>query len=484
MSDDTRPRLATWHVVSAMVALAVVLAVVAPQYGYHRDELYFRMLPPAWGYTDQPPLTPLLARAAIALLGDTVVAVRVVALVLAVASLPVLVLITREVGGGRLAQALTAWGMAGATVTLAFGHVLLTSSVDLVVWPGVLLLVIMAVRRDEGRWWLVAGALAGLSTVSKLLIVVLLVGIALGIALLGPRRWLRSGWLWGGVALCLVLALPALVYQVTNGWPQLTMGAGLSAENAAEVRVMMWPFLAILVGPVLAIVWIVALVALLRDPDWRPLRWLTVVLVVVVLFVLVAATQPTYTAGVLAVLTAVGTVPVARWARTRGRRIVVGSLLGVNAIGCVVTSLPVLPIDAFAASGLAAVNSASADQVGWPEYVAQIEEVAEASEADAIITSNYGEAGALDRFGADLPPVHSGHNALWSLGPPDDDAETVVVVGGQAESVAILFQSCEVAAELDHGLGVETEEQGEPIMVCEQPIGTWDELWPIFQHFS
>ena len=46
-----------------MAALAVVLAVTAQAYGYHRDELYFRMLEPARGYVDQPPLTPLIAHA-------------------------------------------------------------------------------------------------------------------------------------------------------------------------------------------------------------------------------------------------------------------------------------------------------------------------------------------------------------------------------------------------------------------------------------
>src|SRR5699024_10664287 len=103
-------RFARGHVVGAMIALAALLAVLAPEYGYHRDELYFRLLPADWGYTDQPLLTPLLARTAIALFGDSVVALRVVALGCAVASLPVLALITREVGGGRRAQALTAWG--------------------------------------------------------------------------------------------------------------------------------------------------------------------------------------------------------------------------------------------------------------------------------------------------------------------------------------------------------------------------------------
>jgi len=151
-----RDPLARVPVITAMVALLIVLAVLAPEYGYHRDELYFRMLPPAWGYTDQPPLTPLLARAAIAVFGDSVVALRVVPLICAVASLPVLALITREVGGSRRAQALTAWGMAGATLTLQFGHLLLTASLDLVVWPAALLCAIRAVTREDGRWWLVA----------------------------------------------------------------------------------------------------------------------------------------------------------------------------------------------------------------------------------------------------------------------------------------------------------------------------------------
>jgi 4-amino-4-deoxy-L-arabinose transferase-like glycosyltransferase len=471
-------------VLGAMTAIAVVLAIVAPLYGYHRDELYFRMLPPAWGYTDQPPLTPLLAHAAIAVFGDSVVALRIVSLLCAAASIALLALITREAGGDRLAQAFTAWGMAGATLTLLFGHVLLTASLDLVVWPATLLCVMRAVLRDDGRWWLVAGAVVGLSSFNKLLIVVLLVGIAAGLAVLGPRRWFATGWLWGAVALAGLIALPNAAFQALNGWPQLAMGAALAEDNAAEVRMMMWPFLILLVGPVLAIFWVTAVVGLLRRPEWRRIRFLVVTFAFVVAFVFGAGTQFYYTAGMLATLTAIGSVSVAAWARTRGRRIFVACPLVLNAAGCAVTSLPLLPAPAFGASGLADINSAAADQVGWERYVTQVELVVEASGADVVIASNYGEAGALDRFGTDLPPVVSGHNALWLLASPPADATTVVIVGGQASRTASLFVTCTVADRLDNGVGVDNEEEGQPITVCSDPVAPLEELWPRFAHLD
>ena len=479
-----RERFARAPVLGAMLALAVVLAVLAPHYGYHRDELYFRMLPADWGYTDQPFLTPLLARTAIALLGDSVVALRVVALLCAVASLPVLALITREVGGGRRAQALTAWGMAGATLTLQFGHVLLTASLDLVVWPAVLLLAIRAVLREDGRWWIAAGAVIGVSSANKLLVVILMIGIALGLAVCGPRSWFASARLWVGVAIAGLLTAPSVVFQALHGWPQLAMGEALRTSNADEVRVMMWPMLVLLVGPVLAVFWVVAIIGMFHRPQWRSLRFLTVAFAVVVLFVLAGGTQFYYTAGMLGALVAIGSVPVAQWAHSHGRRRAAAALLVVNAAGCAVAALPVLPVRVFGASGLAAVNSAAADQVGWPQYAEQIRTAAADAGAEVIITSNYGEAGALHRFGSGGVPVVSGHVELWHLDRPPGDAQTVVIVGGQGERASDWFDSCRTVAELDNGLGVDTEEEGEPVLVCEGLQEPWPQLWNRFRHLD
>jgi len=66
-------------VLPAALLQAAVLTAGSWGYGYHRDELYYRMLPPAWGYVDQPFLTPLLAKVSIRLFGDTVFGLRALA---------------------------------------------------------------------------------------------------------------------------------------------------------------------------------------------------------------------------------------------------------------------------------------------------------------------------------------------------------------------------------------------------------------------
>ena len=63
VSDLTPP---PWPWIAAAVAVVcALLYATLSRYGYHRDELYFRMLPLRWGYVDQPFLTPLLAKLSI-----------------------------------------------------------------------------------------------------------------------------------------------------------------------------------------------------------------------------------------------------------------------------------------------------------------------------------------------------------------------------------------------------------------------------------
>lgn len=471
--DRALPRYAWLPVFSAMGALLLLLGATANAYGYHRDELYFRMLPPAWGYVDQPPLTPLIAHATLAL-GDQPWAMHVPAILFAVASVGIVALITREVGGGALAQGFAAWGYAFGTVTLVMGHSLFTASLDLIVWPAVLLFVIRVFTRTQPWWWVVAGVVVGLSMYNKLLIAMLLVGIAAGILIMGPRRALASWWPYAGIAVALVVGAPNLIYQAVNGWPQLQMGAALAAEKSGDVRPLLVPFILIELGPLVVPVWIAGIVALLRRKEWRTLRWIPIAFFVVIALVFFAGSQVYYGYGILAVVFAIGCVPAADWARRAGWRIglVIAAIVLDGAVS-ILLSLPVLPVATSAKTPIGAIDQAIRDQVGWPQYVAEIDHVVREapSSRTAIIATNYGEAGALERYlPPGSPPVFSGHNALASLGEPTASTIRFVFVGAELPRAEQLFRHCAIEGRLDDLVGMDNEEQGQPIAVCTGPM--------------
>jgi len=487
------PALARGPVFTAMAAVAALLTVSAGRYGYHRDELYFRMLDPAWGYVDQPPLTPLLARAMSSLVADEVWAVRIPATAATTLSVLVVVLITRELGGNRGAQTLCAWGYAFASMPLLMGHVMLTSSIDLVVWPLVTLFVVRATTRRQPEWWLAAGVVVGLSMYNKLLVAALLLSLTAGLLLVGPRQVLMSRWVVGAAGLALLIGAPNLLYQAAADWPQLTMGAALSENNAAEVRVLMWPFLLLLLGPPLVPVWVAGMVALIRRPAWRPVRFLVPAFGMLLVFTFVAGGQIYYPVGLMAVLFAAGCVPVAEYvaAAPAFRRPGAVAAVALNAVVSAVIALPILPLSLLGGTPVPGLNQIAADQIGWPVYVRQIATAhAGLSDADArravVVTSNYGEAGAVARYGPELglPAVYSGHNELWFVARPPAETGVVVMVGGQLDAVRPHFASCEVVDTLDNDVGVDNEEQGQPVAVCRGPADPWPVIWPSFQHYD
>ncbi len=472
-------------VVLAALATGLILSLVSGRYGWERDELYFAMLKPAWGYVDQPPLVPLLAHGLSSVV-DAVWFVRIPATLAAMATVVIVALVCRELGGSDRATAWTAWLTAGTSAVLGFGHVLLTNVFDLATWTLICLLVIRAELRSRPRLWLAAGVVAGLSTYAKWLVVWLLVGILVGILVAGPRERLRSRPVLAGGLAAVAISAPNLVYQLTHDLPQLRMGAALSDHTAGQVRWFMWVLILVILGPVLVPVWALGARDLWRRAEWRNVRFLLPATVFVILATFAAGAQPTYPTPMLLVLLAAGMA--GRADRIVGRRWV-RALLAVNAAVALVVSLPLLPVSVVGSTPIPAMNATVADQIGWPAYVRDVEAVVATLDpgerhTTVVLASNYGEAGALTRLGHDLPPVVSGHNSLGEHPPPPDTATTVVVVGGQARMADRWFRTCTVMGHLDNRVDVDTEEQDLPIAVCRGLTRPWRDLWPLVRHLD
>ncbi|MEU7818063.1 hypothetical protein [Pseudonocardia sp. NPDC049154] len=181
-------------------------------------------------------------------------------------------------------------------------------------------------------------------------------------------------------------------------------------------------------------------------------------------------------------LLAAGAAPVLRWARAgRARAGLLGGALALSALTNAVLMLPVVPVTELKDTPVTVVADVG-ETVGWPELAATVSAVVAAQPPGTVVlTGNYGEAGAVQRFAPGIPVV-SGHNSYADRGPPPDDAPVVVAVGYGPAALRQWFASVEPAAVIDNGVGLDNQEQGRTVWVCRDPVASWTARWPRIRH--
>ncbi|MFD8073184.1 glycosyltransferase family 39 protein [Streptomyces sp. NPDC059718] len=473
-------------VLAVAAAVAAVLTALSGRYGFHRDELYFLVAGDhlAWGYVDQPPLTPLAARLSTAVFGETPAGLRVVATLACAATVVIVALVARELGGGRPAQVLAAVCTAVSGFVLAVGHLVSTATFDVLAWVVVCWILLRLLRTGDGRLWLAVGAALGVGLENKYLVALLAVALLAALLATGPQDVLRGWWPVAGAAVALAVALPGLWWQAAHGWPQLTVAGGISADDGAENRVLFVPQQILFLSPVFVPVWIAGGLRLWRDPALRWARAFAPAYVLLAVLVVASGGKPYYCLPLLLVLLAAGCVtsvsrPRAMW-----------PAVAVTAVISALISLPVLPPRGVAVVN--AVNKEQGEQIGWPQLADAVAGVwsdvpAEDRSRAVVLAQNYGEAGALAHYGParGLPAPYSAHMSFADWGPPPDSATGPVLLVRQedADGVERHFTGCRQVGRVDNGQHVDNEEQHAAIVLCTGPDEPWSRLWPSLRHY-
>ncbi|MGI5253168.1 glycosyltransferase family 39 protein [Actinacidiphila glaucinigra] len=350
-------------------AVAAVLTALSGRYGFHRDELYFLVAGdhPAWGYVDQPPLTPLAARLSTAVFGDTPAGLRVVATLACAVTVVTVAAVARELGGGRAAQVLAAACTAVSGFVLAVGHLVSTATFDMLAWVVVCWLLLRLLRTGDRRLWLALGAALGVGMQNKYLIALLALSLLVALLATGPRQVLRGRWPLAGAAVALAVALPSLWWQAAHGWPQLTVAGGISADDGAENRVLFVPQQIVFLSPVFVPVWIAGGLRLWRDPALRWARAFVPAYLLLAVVVVVSGGKPYYCLPLLLVLLAAGCVT------SVSRPRVMWPAVALTAVISALISLPVLPPGVVGAVN--GVNKEQGEQIGWPHLADAVAEV-------------------------------------------------------------------------------------------------------------
>lgn len=490
------PPFATVPVLLVAAAFAVAHLFTLDRYGYFGDELYFIAAGanPAWGYVDQPPAVPLIAQAMQTLFPDSVVALRLPALAVTCGYLIIAALIARELGGDKPTQAITAGACAVTPHFVGSGHLLVTYSFDQTLWAAVIWTLARWARlhslgRPGNRVLLTAGILTAAALQVKMLIPALWIALLAAVILIGPRAMITRWGLWAGGTIATVSALPTLVWQAANGWPQLAMAGVVAGETAGPVTFLL--VTARQIGPIAGVLTVVGLLALFASPRLRRYRFLGLTIVLVTLIFMVTGGRTYYTAGTYGLLYAAGAVAIRHECARRGRAVKAGWL--VTATGCfalstwfAVHTLPIAPPSAITKKNV--VGTAS---LGWHRITGSIAAIRDALPPEqrahsAVITNDYWSASALAQFGPDhgINKVYSPSRGYWYFGKPGPDVDTVVFLGGDPAQLRDLFTTVRRAGTIRPQQPAPTFYDGMRVWTATNPTRPWSQIWPRMHHMS
>jgi Dolichyl-phosphate-mannose-protein mannosyltransferase len=442
------------------------------RYGYFRDEFDYIACGDhlQWGYVDQPPLIPFLIHICRAVLGDSLRSIRFIP-ALATSLLVVQVgILARELGGRRYALLLSAICVVIAPQYLSNGSLLTTNCLEPNLWMGCAYFAILAIKRDDPRYWVWFGVIAGIGLEEKYSIAVFGLGIVVGLLLTKQRRVFLNKWIWLGGMAAFLIFLPNVLWNTRYDWPFVQLMHQIRADHR---DVVLGPFdyfiqQGLLTNFSTVPIWLAGLFALLFSARLRPYRVLGWCYLVCYGTFFVLHGKNYYLAPVYPMLMAAGAVvieaaldlprnvgsesdrsKVSRKGLQWLRPVICVLLLASGAFIAPIV-IPVFSPDHFLAyarhlpfklpimehqHARAALPQWYADQFGWQEIVDEVAVAWNRLGPDekkdcGIFAQDYGQAGAIDFLGRryGLPRSLSGHQTWFLWGPRSYSGNCMIVL--------------------------------------------------------
>jgi hypothetical protein len=406
-------------------------------------------------------------------------------------------LMARELGGSRWAQLVAA--TAAVPFCLAGGALMQYVSFDYLSWVLTAYFTLRLLKSDDPRWWVAIGSSIGLGMLSKYSMPFLVAGLVVGVLATNVRRHLKSRWLWCGVAVSLLIFLPNLIWQAQHNFVSLDFLQHIHARDVRQGRAKGFLpgqiELTLLAFPL----WMAGLYFYLFSAKGKSYRTLGWMYVVPLLIFVVAKGRDYYLAPAYPMLYAAGSVFAERQlqslrpARAAILRRLVWIALAVDIAIMAAVTLPVAPVNSAWFKIANEVNGDFREEIGWPELIETVAHIRDSLPAEdrahlGILTTNYGEAGAVNLYGPQygLPRAISGVNSFWEKGYGNPPPQVVIVLGMSRESVEKKFAVCQLSAQSWNRFQVQNEETVDhpDIFVCRGLIQSWPDFWKNSRHFG
>ena len=496
-----------WVIILAALVKFALHLINARGYGFFFDELYTMALSRhlAFGYVDLPPLVPALVALSRALLGELLLAMRIVPALAGAATLVFVCLIAKEFGGRTFAVALSALGFIFIPVILSMDSIFCYDSIDQLVLAGFLYTLVRFLRSGNRKLWILLGLVAGIACMTKMTILFLGPGFLAALLISRHRRDLVTPWPWLGAALCLVIVSPYLLWERANGWPTLEYWLGYGTIRVFKASLPQY-FTNILayMNPLLLPLYLAGLYRIFRRLNGANYGFLGVLFLFTLALMFFLHASVRMLVELFIPLIAAGAVFVeeilsgARW-KMGVRALPVAYLLAAG-LFVLPTSIPILPIDfvyklprsvKYWYQSIRETNGGNSyapliltGRMGWQEMVRDVATVydqlpAEERRLAGIYTDWYYSAGAIDLYGPryGLPHAVSGSLTYYLWGP-GTSWEVMLIVTGMQNTLSFFFDSCDLK-------GIAGPDAAAPfhIFVCKGPTLSPGVFWPNLKNY-
>lgn len=483
-----RVRASSLGIAAIAAAKGLFHALTVGSYGRQWNEYYFLDLSraPSAGYVDVTPLTPTLYAAA-GLGGESLLALRLPAIVTGTAAVVVAGLLARALGGRLFAQCLAAAAVALATCYVRVTGFHAITSHEPLFWVLAAYLVVLIADHGRARMWLALGVVLALGLLNKPTMGLFAAGLGVALAVLRPlRRELRRPWLYLGAAAGLVLLTPTVIWQAANDFPILSFLAAKrrQVEGASMVAFLLAP--AIFLLPASLPIWLTGLVELARRAT-PGRKALAIVFVLSLVTLAISGSKTYYLLPAFTLLLPAGAVAIERW-RPWLRWTAAGAVV-VNGVAWLPIAVPISSDEAYpervmpsllwrhpALGRAAAVEPTIPPAHGFCEVVGALHaRLSRTAPSVMLLGHDYQVTAVVNACpaGFGLPAVISADVHYAMRRPRTDWGARVLALNFSDRELAPLFASCRVLH--DEALRV-TE--------CARPKVPLQSAWPALTSYS
>ncbi|UCE05460.1 MAG: glycosyltransferase family 39 protein [bacterium] len=493
-----------WILIIALAFFKLLLHFFTnTNYELHRDAFLYLALGDYldWGFMSVPPTIAVLGNITRFLFGDSVFSIRLFPALIGTASVVIIGLIIRNMGGKTWAILLGCSAFILSPAFLRSNTLFQPVSFNQFYWLLTTYFIVKLVQTKNPQFWIHLGIVWGLAFLNKYSIAFLVVAFFISLSLTSDRNLFRSKYFVFGSSLIFLIVLPNLIWQYNHNFPVVNHITELRVSQLVHVRMVDFLIAQLLMNFTNLVVWLFGLVFLLFLKEGKTYRVIGYTFLAVLVIFIVLKGKAYYALGIYPVLFAAGGFAIENYlaGSLRYLKPVILGLMIITLLPILPYSLPVYPLEKMIKYGeqskkfggegalrwedgrIHSLPQDYADMVGWrelAEIVIQTYQSLPDSEKAfcAIYAENYGEAGSIKfhskKYGLPEPISFSGSFLFWA--PDSADLKTLIYVNDDTGDVSYYFNEVK---KVGHITSPYARESGMPVYLCQTPRNGFEDFY-------